>query len=320
MKFIRSVLSQNETPATDGVYSWSLPINPLSHIVLTFKALNNGANTKATLTQLLSAVEKIEVLRSGSAVTALSGADLFALNSILLANLPVMGNVINTDNAVRYISLILPFGRSTYNPLECYPNTKKGDLTLQLTVDIADTGYDGLITQIETVELPDAIPTRHLKYTTINKTPTAVAEEEIDLPLGNTYAGIMLYSPTVPNGTSWTTTLSKLKLLLNSTEYGYARTNWESLHGDLGNRIREISAWSEKIHMENAAGTYAQNADTAAEETPATDLENYAYMDFSPNWEDEYLINTADASAMKLVVEFGNTGTSRILPIQLVSV
>lgn len=317
MDFIRSVISQDVTES-DGVATYDLPVNPLSHIVLTTKVLNAGANTKATLAQILGAIEKVEVLHEGSAILSLNGADLYALNCILLGHEPWQENVVNTDNAVRHLTMMIPFGRRLYDPRECLFPTTKGELQLQITWDVADTGYDGLISQIETVELMGASPERFLKATTLNLTPTSGADNDLDLPIGNTLMGVLLWGTTVPTGTSWTTTIDKVRLLANNKEIYYANCNWESLHGDFINRLSPANAWAEKFHMENTASAYTQNADTAAEEQDDTSLANYAFLDLDPRGDDQFLFDTAGLSSLKLRITAGDGNALRAIPLYLV--
>jgi len=320
MKFLRSVLVQDEIPATDGTYDYDLPVNPLSHVVLTLKALNAGVNTKATLAQLLGALELVEVTYRGSAIVSLNGADLYALNCILLGHEPWQENVINLDNAVRHLSLVIPFGRALFNPKECLFETRKGELKLKIQIDIADTGYDGVIFQIETVELLDIKPVQYLKIQTLAKTPTAVGDLDIDLPIGNIIAGLLLWGTTIPTGASWIATIDKVKLLLNNKEEYYSQANWESLHGDLIALLDPAGNWGEKFHMENLAAAYAQNADTATEEQDDSDISNYALMNFGIKIPEDFLLDSKGLSRFHLRIAAGDTNPLRILPIELLKV
>lgn len=320
MEFLRTVVVQDVTPAADGEVPYDLPVNSISHLNLTLKALNAGTNTKATLAQLLGALEKIEILHRGQAIHSYNGADLFALNCILLGHEPVQANIINTDNATRSLGLIIPMGRKLYNPAECFPPTKRGDLKINIKIDIADTGYDGVIFQIESTELLDASPARYLKVTTLTATPSATGEMDVALPIGNPYTGILLWGTTVPVGTAWTTTIDYAKLLADNVERYYAKANWESLHADLILRCGACVDWSEKIHLENTGASYAQNADTATEEVVKGDIENYALMDFDPALNDEFLLETSGLSELKLKINAGDTNALRALPMELVAV
>ena len=318
MRFLRSIIRENKTEA-DGTITVDLPTNPLSHIVFTLKMLNLTAHTKATLAQMLGAVEKVEVLHRGSAVMSLSGADLYALNCVLLGHEPWQENVINTENATRALTMMIPFGQKLYDVNQCLFGTKKGELQLKITLDIADTGYDGLITNIETVELLGASPADHLKVTTLNKS-AVVGDYDVDLPIGNPLLGILLYSTTVMTGTAWTNTINKIKLLIDNSEAYYSKCTWQSLHGDFINIMGPAGAWGEKIHdFEDTAGAIA-NVDTKPEEQVDTDLSHYALLDFGIAVPKEFILETAGLSRLHLKLTGEDTNAVRVLPIEKMSI
>lgn len=295
MKFLRSVIAQDETPAADGVITYDLPVNPLSHIILTIKCLNVAA-VEATIAQICTSITNIEVLHRGTSIIQMSAADLFALDHVLLGNAPVAFNMIATINGTRALSLIVPLGRRPYNPAECFPETKSGELKLRLTVDIAAAGYTGLILQIETIELLGASPARYLKATTLARTPSAVGFNDVDLPVGNLYAGILVWGTTIPATTLWTTTIDQVKLLADNTEVLYSLANWESLRGDMLSRIGHRPGY-----------ILASISDH---------IPNYALLDFSPNG-DEFLLNTKGLSSLKLKITAGDVQPLRLIPLEL---
>lgn len=319
MDYIHSVLRQNVTAAAATTFTDDLPVNPLSHILLTVLFANNGVNTKATLANLLAAISKVEVLYQGSAIISLNGADLYALTSVILGHEPWQENVINLDNAERHITFIVPFGRVLFNPKEALFPTSKGELQLQVTTAASFTNLDTVRLQIETVEIPDANPDKFLKATTISKTPVS-GDNDVDLPIGNVLAAILLFGTTVPTGTATTTTIDTAKLLANNKEKYLSQSNWESLHGALANRLSPAGAWGEKFHMENINATYLQNVDTNAEEQDDSDLAQYALIDFAPNGFDEYLFDTAGLSRLHLRLNAGDTSAIRVVPLELVPV
>ena len=297
MRFLRSVIAQDESVAASSVTSYDLPVNPISHLILTVKGLN--VTDEATRAEILARIATVAVLYRGQAICSLSGADLFALNAVLIKEMPVLANQIATDNATRFISLIVPMGRKLMNPTECFPATSKGQLQLQVTMSATETAIDGMILQIESVELPDAMPEQFLKYTTLARTPVT-GDNDIDLPLGNKIAGILLFGTTIVATTVWTNTIESVRLLLNNVENGYANANNESLRGDM---IRRIG------HREDYDGS-ADNEDTA----------NYVYLDYSPLDDDTYILETAGASRCHLRINAGDTNAIRAIPIEVVSV
>lgn len=295
MKIIRSVLVQDESISAGALKTYDLPTNPLSHIVFTLKGLN--VTDEATLAQITSRVTKIEVLYKGAAALSASLADLFALNCILFKKVPVLTNRVATDNATRALTVYIPLGRKLYNPDECFKATKKGELQLQITLDSTETDIDGIIYQIETVELLEAAPKQYLKVTSKSTTPTATGDVDVDLAIGNLLAGIMLFSTTVPTTTAWTTTVDKIKFLIDNVEHNIASANWESVHGNLLSRL----------------GYFGGIAAAAGDDV----IVKYALIDFTPEETDTFLVETAGKSSVKLRVTAGDTNVFRTLPLEL---
>lgn len=302
MEFLKSIIIDNETPAADGIFTYDLPVNPVSHLVLTICCLNLAA-VEATIPEIAAAITNCHVLHRGTTVFQMSGADLLAFNHILLGKTPMTGEQNATINATRWLSLVIPFGRKMYDPGECFPQSRAGELQLQLTVDILTAAIDGVILQLEAVELYGANPTRHLKCTTIVDAALVVGVNDIDLPIGNPYAGIMLFSTTKPISTAWTTTIDKIKLLANNKEHYFSSSNWESLRGELINRPGMEAGYLAAIGL-----------------LGSDHIAQYAYMDFEPRGDDQFLMNTAGMNALKLRITGGDTGEARIFPIELRSV
>lgn len=298
MQIIRSVIAQDESIVASAVKTYDLPTNPLSHILFTLKGLN--VTDEATLAEVLARASKIEVLYQGQSIYSLSGADLFALNSLLFGASPILTNRVATDNATRAITLILPMGRRLYDPSECFPATQKGQLQLQITLSATETAIDGIIYQIETVEMLDVTPKRHLKVTTLAKTPSATGEQDVSLPIGNVLAGVLMYGTTVPTTTAWTATIDYAKLMLDNKELNYAKANWETLHNEVALRV------STALGYAAAAG--------------ADDLSNYALIDLSPRNIDDMLVDTKGLSSIAIKINAGDTNALRLLPIELVAV
>ncbi len=295
MDFLRSVIVQNETPAADGSFTWDLPVNPLSHINLTIMALN--VTNEATIWEIAALVSNIQVLHRGTSIFQMSASDLLALNHVLYGKAPILVNQVATDNATRSLSLIIPMGRNILNPGECFPDSKAGELQLRLTVDIANVGADGLILQVETTEILGARPSRFVKSTTLVSTPAATGAHDIDLPIRNVYAGILIHSTTVPTGTAWTTTVDQVKLLADNTERLFSLANWGSLHGDLLTRCG------------HEPGYILADADDH--------IYCYSFMDFTPENRDDFLLDTSGLSSLKLRVTAGDTSQIRVLPLEL---
>lgn len=296
--FIRSTLIPDETPAADGTYTYDLPVNPLSHIILAIKCLN--ATDEATLAQILALVSNITVANRGQSIINMSAADLYALNTVLFPGVPVITNAVATDDATRSVGLCIPFSRRLFTPDEAFPASKAGELTLSLTVDIATTHADGLILLADTVELPEATPQRFLKATTLASTPSATGQHDVSLPIGNPLLGLLLWGTTVPTGTAWTATIDQIRLLADNIERDYANAYWETMHADLVHRggmpLGAVDDWSDDA------------------------IANYALLDLDPNKDSMYAIDTAPLASLKARIEAGDTNALRVIPIELPAV
>lgn len=294
-RFIHSVIAHDEAATDGGVDTWELPVNPLSHLILTRRCLN--VTDEGTLDEILETIDKIEVLYQGAAIMSFNGADLFALNHVLFHDQPFLSNQVDTDDATRWLSMVIPFGRKTFLLDECFHATHRGELVLQISDSGTDTAVDNRAWQIEAVELPGANPQRHLKVTTLTKTPTATGEHDVDLPINNDYVGVLLKATTKPTGTSWNASFDWVKLLANNEEYDYAQSYWESLRGDMINRIG---------HRENYDGSADDD-----------DIALYAYLDFDPREDRNFLLETRGLSDLTLRTSADVADAIRVLPVEL---
>lgn len=297
MRYIRSVIEQDLSIAVDDVVTADLPVNPLSHLNLTLRFLNLAA-AEATRAEILGLITRIEILFRGGAIQSYSLADLDALSSILLGNNPIISNQVATINAARSYSTIIPLGRQLYDPNEAFPGTKRGEFQIRITFASAFTAITSVTLQLESTELMGATPKRFLKATTLTQTMASGVENDVDLPIGNVYAGLLLFSTTVPTGTVFTTTADKIRFLINNVEHNIAQANWESLHGDLLSRIGHREAYDGSIDDD--------------------DYSNYALAEFSPGGRDDFLVETKGASSVVLKVNAGDANAVRTLPLELV--
>lgn len=299
MQTIKSVLVQDEACAASAIKTYDLPVNPLSHISFTLRFL--GKTDEATLAEILALITKIEVMYRGASIISASMADLFALNAILLRATPMATHkeyAGATDS--RSITVILPMGRLLYNAEECFPATKKGEMILRVTATASIAAITSMSLQIETTELLGATPRQHIKFTTYSKTPSATGEFDLPLPTGNKYAGILCYSATIPDATDYTMALDYLKFKLEGVEYNISKANWETLHGEVALR---------------AGAGLSQRADDKDD-----DLAHYGFVDFTPYEKDDFLVETAGKSSVKLVINCGeHSQMIRILPVELVA-
>lgn len=318
--FLRTVLAQDESITVSTRVTYDLPVNPLSHILFTLKFLNDTV-TLTNFSTVVAALNQIALLTvdfKGSSVISLSFKDLAVLSQLLL-RLPIgQNNLVKTDNDVRSITVIIPFGRSLYNPRECFPASRRGDLRLIIDYAGAQAGIDNLVAQIETVELPDATPEFFLKATKIEKTMVSGVGNDVDLPIGNDILGVLLFGTTTPTGASYNATLGKIKVLLDNVEAYYNDANWETLHAEFKSKMRMNLENSDHKHV--LGGTGAAGDDTYGVQNDADYLENYAYLDFDPDGSMAYVLATEGRARVHLRISAEAGDAARIIPVEIIKV
>src|SRR5574342_71998 len=158
--FLHSVAVQDQAIAADGIFTFDLAVNPLSMVLLALRPLNDtGTLTNfETYRGICAAANRVSILYRGESILSMRGEDVAALNYFRWGMVPYQGQHDNTDNERRCVVMPLLLGRWPYSKESCFPASRRGELVLELDLDIADTGYDGLRISAETVEILDAKP------------------------------------------------------------------------------------------------------------------------------------------------------------------
>lgn len=298
MDFIRSSLLKDHTAATE-VKKIDLPVNPLSHLIISLDAYN--ATDEATLAEILAYINKVSVTYKGTTILSAESEDLYGVNCYLMKRRPVLYGKIATDNQLRCLSLIVPFGRTIFNPDECFPSTKKGELTLSLDMAAPATAADNGTVNIEAVELIDASPSKYLKTTMLTATaPGATGDNDIDLPIGNDIACIQIRMTTFTGASSHTFGVDMAKVLVDNVEKGYSAARAQCLLGDLINII------------DTQHGTIAAQGSILPLNT--------VYLDYDPARNDNYLLQTAGKSSVKARLDMGVDEATYLTILELVEI
>lgn len=297
MRYNRTVAIPETAFAAAGVpVQGNLPTNPMSHLVLMFRFLNDGA--EATLANILAAVANIEVLWNGEQIYQLNGFDAFAFQMHLFGQTPIQGNEVATDNAARWFCLTVPFARVLYMPSRGLPATKSGQLLCRVTPAAAFTAMDGMTLQVEAVEMLGANPEKTMKVTTLNPLIGAAGDNDIDIPREGLLNALMLFATTVPTGTAFTKSINSIQLLNNNKQDYVCLASWEGMRGEHAPWMGEEASWI------TAGG--APNDD------------NYIFMDLQPNNVEDWNLDTDPLNQLKLKINSGDTQPIRILPARWV--
>ena len=317
-QFIHSILQTNGAIAADGDVVYDLPVNPLSVILLHISPLNETSTigNYSLLAGLLSALDNVRVDHKGAAVVNLNGYDL-AMLAMLWHGVPIwQSNAVETDDDRRSIVIPIIFGRRAYDLKECFPETKKGELQMTVTWDIADTGFDGLRVSVETIELPEAVPDYVQKVTTLAQTFAAVGQNDVDLPIGNVLRAVLLWGTTSYAGATPAPTWGQLQVLVDNRQVYYSATDWEVVRGILGLLGRPFPPSFRHIH----SGTYTTTVagDSLEPEVGLSKDAFYALLPFDVTGDDKFSLETAGSGRVHVRATAEAAEAVRVLPIERV--
>lgn len=322
-QILRTVLAQDITVnAAASTQQYDLPVNPLSAILVTLKALNE-TSTLTNYSSFLAFFDKLTRARvsyRGASIIDGASLDLAVLYALLTRWLPHQGQINNVDNDVRSITFPLLFGRVPYSSDECFPATRRGDLLLDLSFAADAAGMDNFILQLETVELLDAAPQRFIKTTFSDRIMQSGDANDIELPIGNKILAMLLRAATFPTAASYNSSFGQLALEVDNVEVIYSRANWESLQGEIARRL--IPGWNfhQHTHQENLAVAYTQNAATLQSRNDNAAVQQYAYLDMDPANDGTNALDTRGAARVNLAItsDVTDAAASRVQFVELV--
>lgn len=316
MDFIHSVLAQDDDVTASKTVSYDLPVNPLSHILVTLKYTRTAAAADGIPTYpiIFACIPKIEVLYKGSAIFSMSGQDAVAAG-LLVAGFESWGlNYLGVADEECSFTFLVPLTRVLYSDRECFPRSTRGELILQITYsDLA--GATAVKAQIETVELPDAAPEQYLRMTTLSFTPTVKGEHDIELPIGNLISELVLFGTTFPAGTVDAATLGYLQILVDNVRRLYSHTNFETIHNMAGRMRCPPGYWYGHTHWLQTAGELTDV------QFPGNHLlKQYVHLPFDIFRDGKYALETAGKSdvVLRINVEDGAETALRVIPCEIV--
>ena len=318
MEFIHSILAHDETVAVGTVVSYDLPVNPLSHTLITLKYAQDKVNDKLLFSNVLAIISKIEVLYKGSAVFSMSGLDAYACGILVNGFESWSMNEDGNDNDERAITILVPHTRKLYSPDECYPRTTRGELILQITYAAAFTDIDTVFAQIETVEIPNAAPGQFIKMTTLARTPSATGQLDIELPIGNEISELVLWGETIPTGAADTATIDKMEILIDNINHYYSEANIETIHNMAGRMFAAPGYHGYHVHRLTAAA-FAQWDDTSPVIPSDHVISNHLHLPFDIFRDGQYALQTLGKSDVIVRIDAGDTNDIRVIPVEIVS-
>jgi hypothetical protein len=301
--FHHSIVVQETSITADGISTFELGVNPLSYLLVNVRPLNDTG----TLTNyphyldVVGAINRLRVSWNGQDIINGSGRDLAALNFFRHGMLPMQQGDVETNDARRICILPILFGRFAYDSMSCFPASRRGELVLELDLDAADTGYNGLIISVDQCELLSAKPKEWERKVTHAQTFAATGQNDIELPLGNKCRGILAFGTTAWTGASPAPTLGRLETLVDNQQRGFSAIDFETAHTLPVLMGRQPPAADDHAHLVDAT---ACDANERTSEGPigvgSGGWQNYIYLDFDPTRDDEFSLDLKNAYRFQL--------------------
>ncbi len=277
---------------------FDLAVNPLSHLVLHLDGVVAGA-TAVGVRQPYTDLTNVTISFQGASIVNCAGVDLQLVVAAMLGHVPYVANHSSTTNGdlVR-LSIPIPFGRKQFWPEECFPATRKGDLTMSFTLAAEGATFTTRNFSIEAVELPEATPKQFLKYVSLQRALTAT-DFDFPLPVGNPYVGLIVREPTVADAGATTGTVQQYRLLVDNVEAYLAASRFESSRDMFESRVRNVDEFT-------------------AAALPALLAANY--LDFDPGKDGMFWLETDGRADVRLRFTLDNAGTPVCTPVEMVTV
>jgi hypothetical protein len=326
--FLRTIVTPFQTITASAAQTpIDLPVNPISCLLLTTRftqVTETASQLYSSIFDFLNLWTSIQVQSRGQNIISGNGQDIMALVMRLSGMRPGFTRATTTAAAVRSVTLPLMFSRRYLWPNEGIPASQRGNLKILLTAGALPATASAMSFQIESIEMPDSTPTQYVKYVTQSLALTATGQFDAPLPIGNPYAGILLFEPNILGTTARQYSWGQTKLLVDNTEQYYPLSDWETLAAMFNQNPTAIVESFQHSHLENAAAAYAQFAQTDDPQfTHDFAPDQYGYMDFDPLQDGTYLLETAGHADVKLrgfADASAPNATVRYLPIELVGV
>lgn len=288
-----SVTERAFAPGENGPFD--LPVNPTSFLLLHVRA--EATDSAVDFDQLLGHIQHVTVTFKGTQIVSMSAVDLVRLVH------RVWGRGINIEgfNAVApaliSFTLPIPFTRKPYWSQEAFPATRRGELTITIVRSAQVVNIANPVFSLEAVQLLEAEPTQFLKLVTLSRV-VAPGDSDFELPIGNPFLGLQLFSPTAMGNTPISETIRRVRLLLDNVEYDYADTAFD---------------------VSRALG-YLRSSDSNDYRMTTSPFRSYTYLDFDPLGDQAFMVDTEGRASVRLRIVTDVAGIVRVTPVELVRI
>lgn len=321
MRYLHSMpLPTRDFAASSALGPLDLPVNPLSLVLLSFELTNTNPAallTYSAIDDLLTNVTSVIIKHKGENIISGQLRDLAYINGQIFGRHLHWDRLAQTNAGIRRITVPLGFGRRAYDKDECFPATSRGNLTLELTRGANPAGFSDCNLIVETVELIEADPSKYLKYTP-QATTAVVGQFEQTLPIGNPYVALAFFDTALATLDTATSSWGQVKLLKDNVEQYFPSSDAQTLSA-LNAMFRNGPNPSLASHVHQINDGAALSFSDDAVIPVSQGFRGYFMMNFDPNGDGEYLLETAGAADIKLRAVGTSATAVRVTPVELVT-
>ena len=298
-KFLKQVIENDYTPAADETKTWELSDQALAAVWITVKGALYAIDQ--CIDDMLSNLLSINVWLGSMNVLSYSTAlKALIMNCKLKQHFPYLLTSTQTASDVTGISFPLMFGAPYLNDKMCLPKSLDNRKKLTLGLDMANTHLTALKIDISEVIMIDASPLGFIKQEQIDVESKGTGDKDLWLQTNWDILKMLIYSPTVPITTAYTSTIERAGVEIDDLPFGYKSVPWEHLHAELMDELEGMTQIENHQHL--AAGA------TAATGMPyGIDhwMKNYGELDYFFEKDLKWKLPCAGASTAKLKYNAG---------------
>ncbi len=302
-RYLHTIVQPNtDLVASADITPFDLPVNPLSFLLLRLEILNvapAALDTYSAIDDAITQITNLRVQRIGEDIVQGSLRDLMVLNALAFGAFPGWHKLDNLSGAVRSLVFPICLGRRRYDPKSAMPAQRRGDLRFFMTAGADGAGYSDINFSLSAVELIEAEPEEHVKYTTASR-DSVVGQFDQVLPIVNPILGILLFDTGLRDTLAATYSWGTVKLLKDNVEQYFPLEDIETLAGMLNSQLMGVPTWPGHTHQFNGAAVGLDESDEAGHSTRAVGFNGYAFLDFDPLKDGTYQLETAGSSDLRI--------------------
>jgi hypothetical protein len=298
-KFLKQVVENDFDPTVSTTYTWELSDQALAAIWLTVKGDLYGIDMciddfLAPLSSINVALGSMNVLQYTTPLKAL------IMNCKLKQHMPYLVASTQTATYVTGVSFPLMFGAPYLNDKMCLPSSLSNRKKLTLTFSADVTHLTDCLIDISEVLMIDANPLGFIRQEEIGVESKGTGDHDLWLQTNWDILKMLLYSPTVPATTVYTSTIERAGIEIDDLPFGYKGVPWEHLHAELMDELEGLTQTENHIHL--AAGATSLTGMPSQYEHW---IKNYGELDYFFEKDLKWKCPTAGASSAKLKYNAG---------------